>query len=115
MATNIEPEMNQAALEEEQRREAAKAKMKVCQNCEGMKNFVVSLQEEIKRLASITGDLQRQLVECGGTPLIPDHLKANKNFLGPDGKTYLPGFKNVCPGCKIFKQTERPTSAGRIR
>ena len=87
----------------------------MCQNCEGMKSFVVSLQEEIKRLADITGDLQRQLTECGGTPVIPDHLRPNKMFLGPDGKTYLPAFKNICPGCKTFKQTERPTSAGRIR
>ena len=38
---------------------AAKAKAKECRSCEGMKDFVVNLQEEIKRLAAITNDLQR--------------------------------------------------------
>ena len=94
---------------------AAKAKAKECRSCEGMKDFVVNLQEEIKRLAAITNDLQRQLVECGGTPETPDHLRPDRTYLGPDGKTYLPAFKNICPSCKTFKTTQRPTSAGRIR
>ena len=80
-----------------------------------MKNFVVNLQEEVKRLADLTNDLKRQLVECGGTPEVPSHLRPDRNFLGPDGKTYMPPFKNSCPSCKTFKQTQRPTSAGRIR
>ena len=80
-----------------------------------MKDFVINLQEEVKRLASITNDLKKQLVQCGGTPEIPDHLKPGRLYLGPDGKTYLPAFKNCCPTCKTFKQTTRPTSAGRIR
>lgn len=36
--------------------QATKAKAKECRSCEGMKDFVVNLQEEIKRLASITSD-----------------------------------------------------------
>ena len=55
------------------------------------------------------------MIECGGTPDMPDNLRPDRKFLGPDGKTYLPPFKNQCPSCKTFKQTQRPTSAGRIR
>ena len=96
-------------------KEAKVLKAKVCLNCEGMKDFVSNLQEEIKRLGSITDDLSRQLIDCGGTPEVPDHLRPDRQFLGPDGKTHLPAFKNICPTCKTFKQTQRPTSAGRIR
>ena len=88
---------------------------KVCLNCEGMKDFVMNLQEEIQRLANITNDLKRQVKDCGGVPEIPDHLKPDRNYLGPDGKTYLPAFKNSCPDCKTFKQNERPNSAGKLR
>ena len=80
-----------------------------------MEDFVSNLQEEIKRLETLTNNLQRQVVDCGGTPEVPDHLRSGRTYLAPDGKTYLPAFKNVCPGCKTFKQTTRPTSAGRIR
>ena len=85
--------------------EAAKAIAKQCQSCEGMKDFVTNLQEEIKRLASITDNLKRQVIDCGGEPEIPHHLRHDKKYLGQDGKTYLPAFKNVCPACRTFKQT----------
>lgn len=114
----MQAQQEAAALQREQAlaaEAAAKAKAKECVGCEGMKDFVTNLQEEIKRLATITDDLKRQVIDCGGTPEILDHLRADKKYRGPDGKTYLPAFKNICPCCKTFKQTARPTSAGRIR
>ena len=80
-----------------------------------MQDFVTNLQEEIKRLQTITNTLQKQVVDCGGTPEIPDHLRSDRPYRGPAGKTYLPAFKNICPSCQTFKQMTRPTSAGRIR
>ena len=81
-----------------------------------MKDFVVNLQQEIKRLKGITNDLQVQIRTAGGEPEIPDHLRVGKfKQLAPDGKTFLPTFKNICPACTTYKATQRPTSAGRVR
>ena len=53
---------------------------------------------------------------AGSDPEIPDHLQPGRNKqLAPDGKSYLPPFKNICPACTTFKATQRPTSAGRVR
>ena len=82
---------------------AAVKKEVICLNCEGMQDFVSNLQEEIKRLENITNNLQKQVEECGGTPEVPDHLRSDRPYRGPDGKTYLPAFKNICPSCKTFK------------
>ena len=49
-----------------------------------MKEFITNLQEEIKRLASVTTDLQKQLIEVGGTPEIPEHLQPPR--LGKRGR-----------------------------
>ena len=43
-----------------------------------MKDFVVNLQQEIKRLKGITNDLQGQIRAAGGEPEIPDHLRIGK-------------------------------------
>ena len=90
-------------------------KVKLCQSCEVAKDFIANLQNEIQRLKNVTDDLHKQIVQAGGTPEIPEHLKPGFKQLAPDGKTYLPPFKNICPGCSNFKTTQRPGSAGRIR
>ena len=79
-----------------------------------MKDFVVNLQQEIKRLKNITDDLQGQLKAVGEEPDIPDHLRPGKKTIAMDG-SLLPPFKNSCPACTTFKATQRPTSAGRVR
>ena len=67
-----------------------------------MKDFVASLQDEIKRLKNITEDLQVQIRQAGAEPEIPETLKPNRKIYGPGGKIQ-PQFKNICPDCNHFK------------
>ena len=79
-----------------------------------MKDFVSNLQDEIKRLKTITEDLMAQIKQAGSVPEIPETLRPDRKVIGPGGKIQPP-FKNICPDCSNFKNTQRPTSAGRVR
>ena len=66
-----------------------------------MKDFVSSLQEEIKRLKGITEDLMGQIRSAGAVPEIPETLRPDRKQFGAGGKV-IPPFKNICPDCSNF-------------
>ena len=79
-----------------------------CLQCRGMSDFVGNLQNEIKRLTTVTRDLESQLMKAGAKPEVPDHLKPTRKVNGVE-------FRNICPPCQTFKATQRPNSGGRLR
>ena len=86
--------------EEEEQKKPVVEKTTQCLTCNGMKDFITSLQREIQRLHGVTTDLTKQLITAGGEPDIPPHLMApTLAKRGMGGK----GFQNICPTCKRFQ------------